>query len=242
MPFELRSHGEIPSLALESLAERGIRHGFTARPADFSGPGIDVWTGLFLNDAGASALLLPKQVHGDVVLDMSDPRILSEKYQGLCVLGEADAILFPVNREETGRLAFGIRTADCVPVILIGERLGAVVHAGWRGLANGIIQRVFERFGDGRLEAAIGPCAGGERYEVGDEVVEAIGQQAVYKPGPSGRFLLDTAGTAENILLECAGSRVKVEKSGICTISDRRFHSYRRDGDESGRSLAFVVI
>jgi copper oxidase (laccase) domain-containing protein len=85
-------------------------------------------------------------------------------------------------------------------------------------------------------------CAGGQRYEVGVEVLSAIGAQSVFVPAThrADCFLLDTAATAVRQLRdECPD--LQVFAADICTISDTRFHSFRRDGEAAGRAITFVV-
>jgi YfiH family protein len=122
-------------------------------------------------------------------------------------------------------LAALVLTADCLPVALIGERAVAMLHAGWRGLADGVLEegvRALRELGDdGPLRAAIGPGAGACCYAVGDEVHAALGtsgRTADLKAVAAGR--VRAAGVAE------------VHDVGICTIcSDPSlFFSHRRDG------------
>jgi copper oxidase (laccase) domain-containing protein len=115
----------------------------------------------------------------------------------------------------------------------------ATIHAGWRGLACGIISAALAHVED-PLEAAIFASAGGEAYEVGREVIDAIGSSAVYRETPDGRYLLDTAATAAN-QVQAGVPHLPVEISGVCTISDSRFHSFRRQAESCGRSVTFVV-
>jgi len=126
-----------------------------------------------------------------------------------------------------------------VPVVMRGSLGWGIVHAGWRGLANGIVSKVASALGE-VSEVAIFACAGGSVYKVGEEVIQAIGNTAVYKHSPNGRALLDTAETAKNQLLPFVAAE-RIETSGICTIVDARFHSHRRDGEVAGRSMTFVV-
>ena len=149
-------------------------------------------------------------------------------------------MIAPRNQNGPGeRVLYAISTADCVPVVLRGSTGWGLVHAGWRGLANGIIGKVAHGLGE-VVEAAIFACAGGEVYEVGPEVIEAIGKTASYRAATNGKFLLDTAETAAAQLRTVLFSEA-IEKSGICTIRDQRFHSHRRDGERAGRSITFVA-
>lgn len=140
------------------------------------------------------------------------------------------------------RVALAVATADCAPVILGSpreERI-AVIHAGWRGIAAGIIEAAASLFAEPTgVTAAIGPCAGPCCYEVGADVVDAITAGTVTGPvsrRSSGRTFLDIPATIERSLRE-AGVR-DVEASELCTIDlSDRFFSHRRDGP-CGRQFA----
>jgi hypothetical protein len=128
-----------------------------------------------------------------------------------------------------------VLTADCLPVALATAGALAMVHAGWRGLAGGILEEgvraVRELAGDdGPVVAAIGPGAGGCCYEVGDEVRSALGVPRVGAPAP-----IDLKVLARGRLV-AAGAAV-VHDCGLCTMcADRTlFFSHRRDGPVTGR-------
>lgn len=142
-------------------------------------------------------------------------------------------------------LPLAVLTADCVPVVLASaaERRVAVVHAGWRGIAAGILTAaagVFEE--PGGVRVAIGPAVGPCHYEVGEDVALAVAAAseagAVVDRG-RGPTRLDLVGTVRGIL---RGAGVgKVEDTGLCTACERRrFFSHRRDGP-TGRQAAVVV-
>jgi hypothetical protein len=133
------------------------------------------------------------------------------------------------------RVAIAVMAADCLMVALADPLSGciAVVHAGWRGLADGILSRVMADFDRPRhVFAAIGPAIGPDHYEVGPEVIAAVDRAAVggtVVTRRSGRLYLDLPGTASRVLRE-AGVR-RVEQAGLCTYCEPdRFYSYRRDG------------
>ena len=133
-----------------------------------------------------------------------------------------------------------VRTADCLPVALFSEHAAGVVHAGWRGLAGGVLVAGVEAVrsaGPGTVRAAIGPGARACCYEVGEEVHSA------FSPfGPQAR-----AGSSADLpwiaarQLHDLGVEEQVD-CGICTICDpgSRWHSHRRDGAKAGRSLALA--
>jgi len=118
--------------------------------------------------------------------------------------------------------------ADCVPIALVAPEGVAMLHAGWRGLAGGIVAEgvgALRGLGAERIAAAIGPGAGPCCYEVGDEVRAAF--------GTTGRTV-DLKAIAQEQL---AGAGVGVvHDCGLCTMHDpERFFSHRRDGGVTGR-------
>jgi YfiH family protein len=129
-----------------------------------------------------------------------------------------------------------VLTADCLPVAVAAEGAVAMLHAGWRGLAGGVIdggvRAVRELGGEGAIAAAIGPGAGPCCYEVGDEVHARFAQL-----GPRARNgdNLDLKAIARAQLLEAGVA--EVHDAGMCTIcSDPSlFFSHRRDHGLTGR-------
>jgi purine-nucleoside/S-methyl-5'-thioadenosine phosphorylase / adenosine deaminase len=126
--------------------------------------------------------------------------------------------------------------ADCLPVALSSGDGVAMLHAGWRGLAGGILERgvaVLRGLGArGEIHAAIGPGAGPCCYEAGAEVHAAIGHSA-------GRNVDLKAAAAER--LRGAGV-VSIQDVGMCTIHDERFFSHRRSGGVTGRQAGVVWL
>ncbi len=125
-----------------------------------------------------------------------------------------------------------VLTADCLPVAIASPGAVAMVHAGWRGLAAGVLAEgvaaVRALGGEaGALEAAIGPGAGACCYEVSDEVATALGTRR----GAAGTVDLKALAAAQ---LRTAGVGA-VHDVGACTMCDERFFSHRRDGGRTGR-------
>ncbi|MEE4659371.1 MAG: peptidoglycan editing factor PgeF [Halieaceae bacterium] len=145
-----------------------------------------------------------------------------------------------------------VRTADCLPVLLC-QRNGAAVaaaHAGWRGLAAGVLENTVAALAvdPGELLAWIGPAISAAHYEVGPEVREAFmdaapaAQQtaidAAFTPRGN-RFLADLPQVARP-RLQALGIR-DVYTDGRCTFADsRQFHSWRRDGQAAGRMVTGI--
>jgi polyphenol oxidase len=144
--------------------------------------------------------------------------------------------------DEPGR-AMLLLTADCLP-IAIARRTGrpavSILHAGWRGLLNGVVAAGVRSLGDEEVAAAIGPGIGPCCYEVGEEVAapfrEAFGEDVV----PDGR--LDLWTSAERALR--AAGCVDVDRLDRCTSCEPdRFFSHRRDRGRTGRQgvIAYVA-
>ena len=152
----------------------------------------------------------PRQVHGAGVLVVTAPGRH----------GEADAVLTTVSG-----VAVAVATADCVPVVIEGAGFAAVVHAGWRGVAAGVVQAALARMGSLGLtpeRAAIGPAIGPCCYEVGPEVAERFpGHTGVTTRG---RASVDLPGAVAAALGDLATWR-----SDRCTFTDAALNSYRRD-------------
>jgi len=136
-----------------------------------------------------------------------------------------------------------VLTADCLPVVfcdVVGSRV-AVAHAGWRGLASGVLEHTVEALdcAPGELIAWLGPAIGPSAYEVGADVVRAFPDEFEQAFAPRGdRWLLDLY-TAARLKLAAAGV-TKVSGGGLCTYSEPdRFYSYRRDG-VTGRMATLV--
>lgn len=217
-------------------------HGMTLRPLSFTGVLFEESLADLYRATGTSLLAHPKQTHGDSCFDARSVDAVKAHRAtdgSLSRFGEFDALIAPTGQNIPGeRVSYGIATADCVPIVMRGRSGWALVHAGWRGLANGIVAKVARAVGEVD-EVAIFACAGGSTYEVGAEVLTAIGETAVYQSDSNGRALLDTAETARRQLLPFVTAH-RIETSGVCTILDTRFHSHRRDKDEAGRSITFV--
>jgi polyphenol oxidase len=126
--------------------------------------------------------------------------------------------------------------ADCLPVALSGPDGVAMVHAGWRGLAGGILARGAEAVG--ATSAAIGPGIGPCCYEVGEEVLDAF--SGLGDSVADGR-MLDLPEVARQLLAR-AGVE-EVESAGLCTsCEDGLFFSHRRDRGRTGRQAGIAWI
>jgi YfiH family protein len=153
--------------------------------------------------------------------------------------GEGDALL----TAERG-LALSVITADCVPVMVATRRAVAAIHAGWRGLAAGVVPAALRALPglDGEARAWLGPTIGPCCYEVSEEVAAEVvsGSGAeVALPGPAGRPHLDLR-RAATLQLAAAGVTA-VRALGPCTRCHPELSwSYRREGRAAGRNIAYV--
>jgi YfiH family protein len=163
-----------------------------------------------------------RQVHGVGVVDAS-------RYAGPV---EADAAF----TKDKG-VVCAVMAADCMPVLLAGEKGEAVAaaHAGWRGLSAGVIEATVGAMGvpAQRLLAWLGPAIGPQAYEVGAEVREAFVAKdsragSAFAPTRPGHWNLDLYAVARQRLASLGITRVS--GGGFCTHTDKeRFFSYRRD-------------
>lgn len=174
-----------------------------------------------------------RQVHGATVIDAA--RASAET--------EADAA---VTREE--QVVCAVLTADCLPVLFC-DREGSTVgiaHAGWRGLAGGILENTIRatRVAPNRLIAYIGPGIGPRAYEVGEDVRDVFvraspAAAAAFSAKQNGKFLADLYFLARSRL--AAAGVAEVCGGGFCTAGEKRFFSFRRDGI-TGRMASLIWL
>jgi YfiH family protein len=143
-----------------------------------------------------------------------------------------------------------IQTADCLPVLFCdsGGTVVAAAHAGWRGLAGGVLQNTVERMrhaGGREILAWLGPAIGPRQFEVGPEVRAAFvddsaAADAAFVRHGDGKYLADIYRLARLALAACD---VRLVSGGdFCTVSDaRRFYSYRRS-NRTGRMASLIWI
>jgi len=151
-------------------------------------------------------------------------------------------------------VACTVMVADCLPVLFAAPQARAVgaAHAGWRGLAGGVLEGTVAALCDAAgcapeaLVAWLGPCIGPRSFEVGADVLEAFGPAAAHhftpraRPDGSARWLADLPALARDRLR--AAGVMQLSGGDWCTVEDRsRFFSFRRDG-LTGRMAAAVWI
>jgi YfiH family protein len=169
------------------------------------------------------------QVHGARVVTVAEPGGEAGTEADAAVTGATDTLL-------------AVHTADCAPIALVAdEGVVGAVHAGWRGLAEGVVERAAERMraaGAGAIRAVLGPCIHAPCYEFGaddlDRVVERCGEVARGVTA-QGRPALDLP----------AAARAALDRAGVtvaggrppCTACDPRFFSHRARGDTARQAL-----
>ena len=258
MSFERRSLGSSGhALVSRSLEEAGFLAAFTERtggasPAPFASLNLslavdDDPTCVAENrDRVVDALGIPsfataEQVHGPTAARVGPTRAGAGYRDHRSRIPAADALVTGA----TG-VPIAVLTADCLPVAMASPSAGvlAVVHAGWRGLAAGVLASAARSFAAAQdVRAAIGPAIGPCHYEVGDDVAAAVdagsGAGAVTERR-GGRLFLDLPRTAAAALGSLGIRRVDVAE--VCTACEpRRLFSHRRDGPRTGRQALIAV-
>jgi YfiH family protein len=196
-------------------------HGFGTRAAD---PTADITL---------------RQIHSDLVLNAAG-------LVGQAVLpASGDALI-----TNTLRLTIGVRTADCVPILLLDskQRAVAAVHAGWRGTALEIVHSTLRKmhsdFGTEPADvyAAIGPCIRECCYQVGEEVAQRFNATFPEWPPITGKRNLDLAEANRRQMLSCGVPASAIFDIKTCTSCQiESFYSFRREPQNPGRLLSTIA-
>ncbi len=253
-------------LTSKLLSAAGVAHGFSLRTGGVSrSPYESLNLSVAVGDAAeavrenlgrlrqaagvAGEIATASQVHGDRVV-AAGPGGLREIFAATEPQEEgADAVL-----ALEADAAVGVRVADCVPVLLYAEDLGAAaaVHSGWRGTRLSIAARAVRALQHAagadpqRTLAAVGPCIGRCCYEVSGELAsmfrDLFGPEAADDPARSPKPHLDLRFCVEAALLHAGVPRDRIEQVEGCTSCDTSaFFSHRRDRGRTGRHLAFIA-
>jgi YfiH family protein len=181
----------------------------------------------------------------------ADP-IWLQQVHGTDVVDTESASAFPRADGAVARTRHSVcavLTADCIPVLLAhrGGSVVGVAHAGWRGLAGGVIEATLARMAapPGEILAWLGPGIGPDAYEVGPDVYDAFvtreaAAAAAFQPRGDRRYLADLCALARGRL--ATAGVAGVYGGGFCTYADdERFYSYRRDR-ATGRFASLIWI
>jgi YfiH family protein len=231
-----------------------VPHGFTTRQGGVSpAPYDSLNLGLFTADSpehvlenrrrvlaafGNPPLAELSQVHGNTVHLVERPG----EWEGDGLLTSTPGLLLRVS------------VADCYPILLHDPVKGVVgaLHAGWRGVAAGILPRALElmksHFASSpeAVRIAVGPGISGSHFQVGPEVVQQFEQAGLpfYRPDPShlGKFLLDLEQAIRAQALRGGIAPQNYWALGRCTYADPEFFSHRRDKGQTGRMWALIML
>lgn len=204
---------------------------WTAQPV---GDVMSRWRRFLRAEPGFGCAVLGHQVHGREVIWHQSPAA------GWRQLGGVDG-----HATATPGLLLLVTVADCVPVYLVdpASRVIALLHAGWRGVAAGMLEAGIEAMVSAKQSSVenivlhCGVAISGPCYEVGNEVMEGLG----LAPGPSGRQQLDLRGELVRRAARLGVRRVSV--SDHCTaVEPQDFFSHRRSGGTDGRQVAYLGI
>lgn len=215
--FTGRAHGNLSSVGGEH-AEHGLRARERLRES-----------------IGVRQLVRGYQVHGTVV-----GRVFTN---GVIATATEDSVRQPSFQADghaiaASALAAMVLTADCIPVVIGATGAVAALHAGWRGLAAGVlhegVRALREVGGTGEIHALIGPCAGACCYEVGEDV------HAVFSGAHRDGALIDLRAIAHERLR--AAGVAHISDLAACTICDARYFSHRREGACAGRQAAVAWL
>jgi len=221
------------NIRLRQFDQHGIKYGFVGKVG--TPPAFD----------------RPNQVHGTEII-VADPRTTgpaaAARSDGDGILTQARA--YPV----------GVLTADCLPVLLADQRktMAMAVHAGWRGLAAGIMRAALLMFRDGSITPSeilvgIGPAISGANYEVGIDVINAMSGpdcglsksqiMSCYNPGRRDHYQLSIAKIAELVLTNAGVPAKNIQIVDSCTFANPNlWHSYRRDKPNVGRNHSWISL
>lgn len=175
-----------------------------------------------------------KQIHSDII------RIVNSN----SIPEESDAMICSETKN-----ALAIIAADCSSIFIYDSknRIIAAVHSGWRGTQKRILEKTLEilsrQFNSKSkdLYVYMGPSISQANYQVGEEVAELFEKK--YLNNIDDKFYLDVALVNYDMLLDFGISKNQIQKSSICTYEMKElFHSFRRDGNKSGRSLGIIAL
>lgn len=244
------------------LRAAGVPHAFSTRLGGRSRPPFDamnlgnpngcdvqddyenVWANYRLLQAAAGCggleLCRVHQVHGAAVVRV-------RRGEAFDASAKADALV----GDNPGRV-LSVRVADCVPVLLATAdgKVVAAVHAGWRGVIAGVVGVAVRAVTDlagaaGPVVAAVGPCIGGDAFEVGPEVLaefrRVFGPEAPARGRADGKGWVDLRAAVRLQLLAAGVTADRIDTTDRCTYRDAgEFFSHRRENGVTGRMAAII--
>ena len=197
--------------------------------------------GTIIGGLGTSPFAVAGLEHGSRIVRVDEGRAGAGFDDRAQVIAGCDGLI-----TASSGVALAVTSADCVPLVFASDAQSdvAVVHAGWRGVAAGIVTETLSLFADAAgVRIAIGPAVGPDHYEVGEEVARAVADASPARAAVIERdgetLRLDLVGTIRTAVR--AAGVTRVSDTGLCTACETaRFFSHRRDG-RTGRQLALAV-
>ena len=259
--FHWRERGGVKVLACDALDRAGFTNGFSTRlggvspfpenDLNLSGFDQDTAENILENRRrflsvfdGEFRLATAWQIHGaeiKIVRDEDDVRESETKFDGL--VSDLPGVLV------------GVKTADCVPVLMADTKTGAfaAVHAGWRGTAQSIVAKAISRMKDvfgtdpSDLICAIGPAACGRNYEIGDDVIAAFASfkswERYFVPTRPGHALVDLHAANKDQLIGCDVDPSSIFTAPLCTMERTDlFFSYRAEKQKYGKTGRLLSV
>ena len=234
---------------------KGIRFAVSKKPYDFRAAlGEDHFkkdTARFLHDLGVEAqdVYYMNQTHSDHVVLIDGAR-RGDDYFGYRIVADTDAMI--TNQKH---LALVTRISDCTPVLLYDPAKAAMasIHAGWRSTVQKLpakaLSAMMEHYGTDPKDVLvfIGPCIGPESFQVGKEV-SALWRAAfafasdVISPDDATHDFIDMKQTNARMLQEAGVLAENIDIDPADTLTDSRYHSFRRDAPDFGSNALFSIL
>ncbi|OGU69172.1 MAG: polyphenol oxidoreductase [Ignavibacteria bacterium RBG_16_36_9] len=191
---------------------------------------------LFFRELGLNEKMISyqKQVHEDKISMVNSFGSYSQ----------SDALV-----TKTKNLGLAISSADCPAIFIYDpiQRVIAAVHSGWKGTEKKILAKTIQKLKDDfqsdplNLICYIGPSISQNNYEVGEEVASKFDKESVSIN--ENKFYLNLSGANYKMLIDEGVKEVNIQVSGLCTYEyENLLHSYRRDGQKSGRALGVIAM
>lgn len=181
-------------------------------------------------------LLFMNQIHGADILDCTNKDNLELLFSGNA---NVDGVFFKKN--QISNVGVVVKTADCIPIFILGADYYIAIHAGWKGLALGIHLKISEFLSSTELKNAkvvIGPHAI-NGYEVKSDVLDQF-RNPIFKE--EDKTFLNMQETLLHELLTLGINKSNIQLTDTCTISNTRLYSYRRNNTEKKRNFNILSI
>jgi YfiH family protein len=241
----------ISSLVVEEWADAGFFHGFYDSSMNVK-ENTDAWKTLFPN----SELYLLQQIHSKSRIMLSFPDSHNVLPTFITTPPEADGFVIIGEDNDAAPSFFGIRTADCVPVILadLRRKKYAVLHCGWKGAVQGLLMETIVQMNhlgspSRDISVAFGPSALIQDYEIQEDVQREISKASSFVLTPGSAPIIKRvegkiyAGIAELLRAQahfCGIDEERMVSSDRSTMSDNRYFSWRRQGEDAGRQVTVI--